>query len=49
MILNKHEGSIDTGKMMRGLIALAQTLQIDILTGVGVNGVRCRLCTYTVG
>lgn len=37
MILNKHEGSIDTGKMMRGLIALAQTLQIDILTGVSVN------------
>lgn len=37
LILNKYEGSIDTGKMMRGLIELAQKLEIDILTGVNVN------------
>lgn len=37
LILNKHEGSIDTGKMMRGLTKKATDLEIDILYGLEVD------------
>lgn len=37
LILNQHEGSIDTGKMMRSLNDIARDLEIDILCGFSVN------------
>lgn len=37
LVLNQYEGSIDTGKMMRGLIDIARILEIDILFGFSVS------------
>lgn len=37
LIVNKHEGSIDTGKMMAQLIKLAASLDISILNGLEVS------------
>lgn len=37
LIVNRHEGSINTGKMMRGLIDIARNLEIDILCGLEVT------------
>jgi hypothetical protein len=38
LILNKHEGSIDTGKMMNRLLHLARETGIIILNGLEVKG-----------
>lgn len=37
LILNKHEGAIDTGKMMNKLLRLANEMEIDILNGMEVK------------
>jgi len=38
IILNKYEGSVDTGKMMNALIRLAQKEGVRILNGMDVRG-----------
>lgn len=37
-IVNNHEGQIDTGLMMRNLLALAGRLGVNIITGAEANG-----------
>jgi len=37
LVLNKHEGSLDTGKMMNRLISIASQLDITILNGMEVS------------
>lgn len=37
ILLNKYEGQINTGKMMRSLIALAQKNDVQILNGITVS------------
>lgn len=37
LVLNQHEGAIDTGKMMSSLLKLAQQLDISVLNGLAVE------------
>lgn len=50
LIKNKHEGQIDTGKMMSSLIKLVQKNEITILNGVNVeaiNDIKTHVCLKT--
>lgn len=56
MIYSRYEGQIDTGKMMKSLINMAQKLEIRIITGATVdtieengNGVDIRVTDKTYG
>jgi glycine/D-amino acid oxidase-like deaminating enzyme len=40
VIFNRHEGQINTGFMMKNLIALAQSKDIRILNGIAVSGIN---------
>jgi len=37
LVYNQYEGQIDTGKMMKSLIALARSLDVEIITGAEVS------------
>lgn len=40
MLLNREEGQLDTGKMMRALLLKAQQLGVELLTGVTIAAVE---------